>query len=75
LEADISTAGVNAVRGLKAGLDPRGIMNPGKIIPSDSTESKWGLSNETISEFDRNGRKPSSDADKPAKKESQVSYS
>lgn len=33
LEEDISITGIQAVRGLKRGLDPSGIMNPGKLFP------------------------------------------
>ncbi len=43
VEADISPVGVLAIRGLKDTLDPNGIMNPGKIIPSDTPLEDWGL--------------------------------
>lgn len=33
LEKDISSVGVQAVKSLKEGLDPKNIMNPGKILP------------------------------------------
>ena len=33
LEREVTPTGVRALRGLKAALDPRGIMNPGKLIP------------------------------------------
>ena len=33
VEEDVSPTGLKAVRAVKEGLDPRGIMNPGKIIP------------------------------------------
>jgi len=34
LADDISPTGVQALQALKRGLDPRGIMNPGKLIPA-----------------------------------------
>ncbi len=40
---ELSPTGVAAVRALKQGLDPGGIMNPGKILPSDNPLEKWGL--------------------------------
>lgn len=46
IEADVSLTGIKAVQALKSGLDPAGIMNPGKIIPSVYTSKKWGLNNE-----------------------------
>lgn len=33
IQHDISPTGIHVIRSLKAGLDPKGIMNPGKIIP------------------------------------------
>jgi alkyldihydroxyacetonephosphate synthase len=33
IEREITPTGVRALRGLKAALDPDGIMNPGKLIP------------------------------------------
>ncbi len=33
IEREITPTGVQALRGLKAALDPHGIMNPGKLIP------------------------------------------
>ncbi|MFQ5606177.1 MAG: FAD-binding oxidoreductase, partial [bacterium] len=55
IEEDISTTGVKAVEALKHGLDPKGVMNPGKIIPIDAPFHDWGLKEQDIKEFDRNG--------------------
>jgi len=51
VEEDLSPTGLKAVKALKAGLDPNNIMNPGKIIPSKKPMADWGLSDETIDEF------------------------
>ena len=51
VEADISTTGLKAVRALKDGLDPRGVMNPGKIIPSDEPLKAWGLGEDEMRQF------------------------
>ena len=51
IEQDISPTGLKAVKALKDGLDPKGIMNPGKIIPSKKPLSDWGLSDESINRF------------------------
>ncbi len=51
VEADISPAGVRAVRALKDGIDPKNIMNPGKIIPSDQPLADWGLSGDSSKLF------------------------
>jgi alkyldihydroxyacetonephosphate synthase len=48
IKEDISETGIKAVRGLKAGLDPANIMNPGKIIPPDEKPIDWGLNREDI---------------------------
>lgn len=42
LSEDISSTGVNVIQGIKASLDPKNIMNPGKIIPSDLPLADWG---------------------------------
>ena len=48
VEEDLSPTGLKAVKALKDGLDPNGIMNPGKIIPSENPLADWGLSEEAI---------------------------
>lgn len=42
LEADISTTGLRAVEALKQGLDPTGVMNPGKLSSGYGFDD-WGL--------------------------------
>ena len=49
--ADLSPTGVKAVTALKDGLDPKGVMNPGKIIPSEHPLAEWGLTEEAIQSF------------------------
>jgi alkyldihydroxyacetonephosphate synthase len=39
---DISMTGVEAIQGVKATLDPKNIMNPGKLIPGNSSLIDWG---------------------------------
>lgn len=34
LEREVTPTGVRAIKGMKAALDPNGIMNPGKLIPA-----------------------------------------
>jgi alkyldihydroxyacetonephosphate synthase len=41
MEEEISKTGVAALKALKAGLDPAGIMNPGKLIPGDEPLFNW----------------------------------
>jgi len=53
IEEDISPTGVKAVESLKSGLDPKGVMNPGKIIPGPSPLQEWGLKDEAIKSFRR----------------------
>ena len=53
VEADISPTGVKAVRALKDGLDPKGVMNPGKIIPGPNPVAEWGLTDEAIQSFNK----------------------
>jgi alkyldihydroxyacetonephosphate synthase len=48
LEEDISPTGVRAVQALKDGLDPKGIMNPGKIIPPPEPLKEWGLGEDEV---------------------------
>ena len=42
LKEEISEAGIAALKALKAGLDPQGILNPGKLIPESAPFSGWG---------------------------------
>lgn len=41
LAADISPMGVKAIAALKHGLDPAGIMNPGRLQPSADQMERW----------------------------------
>jgi len=41
LTADISPVGVQAVSGIKQGLDPANIMNPGRLLPSKDPFEDW----------------------------------
>ena len=44
LQRDISAAGLTAIEALKSGLDPKGVMNPGKLARGFGFE-EWGLTN------------------------------
>jgi alkyldihydroxyacetonephosphate synthase len=52
LSKDISAAGIQAIRGLKSGLDPENIMNPGKLIPGEEVLSDWGFNQELWEKFE-----------------------
>jgi alkyldihydroxyacetonephosphate synthase len=41
MEEEVSKTGIKALKALKAGLDPAGIMNPGKLIPGDAPLLRW----------------------------------
>ena len=51
IEKDLSPAGVKAVKAIKNGLDPNGVMNPGKIIPGENPLREWGITEEAIQSF------------------------
>ncbi len=51
IEEDLSPAGVKAVKAIKDGLDPNGVMNPGKVIPGEDPLREWGISDEAIQSF------------------------
>ncbi len=53
IEADLSPAGLKAVRAIKDGLDPKSVMNPGKILPGPDPLREWGLTDETIQTFNK----------------------
>jgi alkyldihydroxyacetonephosphate synthase len=59
--ADISETGIKAVKSLKEGLDPKGIMNPGKIIPVQEPLQAWGLSQSVLEQFE-NGKMMAKDS-------------
>jgi len=52
IEEDISLTGVRVVRAIKSGLDPEGVMNPGKIIPSSNPLVAWGLGQSELAGFE-----------------------
>ena len=41
MEEEFSDTGLKALQALKKGLDPKGIMNPGKIIPTEKSLASW----------------------------------
>lgn len=41
LDADISSVGINAVRAIKAALDPGNILNPGRLQPAPNALEEW----------------------------------
>ena len=38
IERELSPAGLASLRGLKASLDPTGILNPGSLIPQEAPQ-------------------------------------
>jgi len=53
IEADLSPTGLKAVRAIKDGLDPKSVMNPGKILPGPDPLHEWGLTDEAIQSFNK----------------------
>ncbi len=39
MEEEVSATGLTALRALKASLDPKGILNPGKLIPEVTADA------------------------------------
>ena len=69
IKDDISETGIKAVQALKDGLDPKGVMNPGKIIPPSDAIEKWGLSRKAICYFDGKGESTNGKSEKQAQAE------
>lgn len=44
---DISATGIKAIQGIKTSLDPKNIMNPGKMIPGEWPLADWGMACES----------------------------
>ena len=58
MQQDISATGVRALQALKHGLDPAGVMNPGKLIPDAHALDHWGLADADRRAFDQRLRPP-----------------
>ena len=58
MQQDISATGVRALQALKHGLDPAGVMNPGKLIPDAHALDHWGLADADRRAFDQRRRPP-----------------
>lgn len=48
MEEDISKTGIAALKGLKAALDPAGLLNPGKLIPPDGDALRGWVQPESV---------------------------
>ena len=48
MEREVGETGLRALGAMKQELDPKGIMNPGKLIPTESEarEGRWHFSEE-----------------------------
>lgn len=53
MEEEVSRTGLTALRGLKSTLDPKGILNPGKLIP-DQTTTEATLAIESVKQKTQN---------------------